>query len=131
MGAALFLRIVFVGQVAALIGALVTPANAAEPSRGRPSVPAVSKDWTGPYFGGHFGYAGGRANWMAVDAAATTTGGRLDFLKHYEFSRGAGSYLVGLQAGYTYMLPSGMVLGAEADVSFPNEIGGSRLLASP
>jgi high affinity Mn2+ porin len=42
-----------------------------------------------------------------------------------------GSYLLGFQAGYNYMLPSRIVLGVEADVSFPSVLGASQAVASP
>lgn len=90
-----------------------------------------SRDWTGTYFGGHFGYAGGRSNLAAFDAAAGPASGALDFFQPYDFSKGTGSYFIGLQTGYSYMFPSRVVAGAEIDVSFPNEISGSRGLYSP
>lgn len=65
-----------------------------------------------------------------MDAAATSIGGTLDFFRPYDFSKGTGSYFIGLQTGYSYMLPSRVVVGAELDVSFPNEIAGSRGLSS-
>jgi high affinity Mn2+ porin len=36
-----------------------------------------------------------------------------------------------LQAGYSHTFPSRLVLGIEADVSFPNSIAGSQAIASP
>src|SRR5262249_2881625 len=41
------------------------------------------------------------------------------------------SYFAGLQAGYNWVLPSRLLLGVEADISFPNTIAGNRTLAAP
>src|SRR6266568_8937625 len=85
-----------------------------------------SFDWTGFYVGGHVGYATGYSNWSATEAGALapSLSGSLDFFKAYDGFKGTGSYFAGLQAGYSYMLPSRLVVGLEADVSFPNLIGG-------
>ena len=68
--------------------------------------------WTGLYFGGHVGYSRGWVNNTLIDAnpavGPTTT------------TPTFGSMFGGFQAGYNYLLPSRLVLGAEADVSFPN-----------
>jgi high affinity Mn2+ porin len=68
--------------------------------------------WTGLYFGGHVGYSSGWVSNALVDAnpaiSPTTTAPTF------------GSMFGGFQAGYNYLLPSGLVLGTEADVSFPN-----------
>ncbi|WP_426423631.1 carbohydrate porin [Bradyrhizobium genosp. A] len=65
-------------------------------------------DWSGLYVGGHASYARGRANNTLFDPAASGSG------------KSFGSLYGGLQAGYNYQLPSGWLLGVEADVSFPN-----------
>lgn len=124
-------RLVFC-QFALFVLTAAAGANAGERSVVMPlkTVPAF-QDWTGSYFGGHLGYAWGRENWIAEDATTTPANGALGFFQPYDFSRGTGSYFVGLQAGYSYMFSSRLVLGAEVDVSFPNVIGGSRLISSP
>src|SRR5262249_39216710 len=78
-------------------------------------------------------YAAGFSNWTATQAggAAPRLFGSLDLFQGYDFATGRGSYLLGFQAGYNYMLPSRVVLGAEADVSFPNVLGASQAIASP
>jgi high affinity Mn2+ porin len=96
------------------------------------SSPAVS-DWTGFYAGAHLGYAAGFSNWTATQAgnATPSLSGSLDLFQGYDFGTGRGSYLLGFQAGYNYMLPSRLVLGAEVDVSFPSVLGASQAIASP
>ena len=98
-------------------------------------------DWTGWYFGGHVGYATGYTKWNATEALATapTLAGSLDFYTPYNGFKGTGSYFAGLQAGYNQMFGSRLLLGAEADIVFPNSlggtipssIGGSQTFASP
>ena len=39
---------------------------------------------------------------------------------------GTGSYFVGLQGGYNFMLPSRLVVGIEADALFPNLVAGAQ-----
>jgi high affinity Mn2+ porin len=116
---------------------VMSGAQAAELSRVLPTKappPASSSsDWTGFYAGGHFAYAAGFSNWTATQAGAATPtlSGTLDLFQGYDFFKGTGSYLLGLQAGYSFMLPSHVVLGVEADVSFPNVLGASQAIASP
>jgi high affinity Mn2+ porin len=98
-----------------------------------PPQAATTTDWTGFYAGAHFGYAAGFSNWTATQAggAAPSLSGSLDLFQGYDFSTGQGSYLLGLQAGYNYMLPARVVLGIETDVSFPSVLGASQAIASP
>jgi high affinity Mn2+ porin len=117
--------------------ALVTwsAANAAEqPERlPRKASPIVhNSPWNGFYVGGHGGYAGGVSNWSATEpgAALPTLAGTLDFFNPFDAFKGTGSYFLGLQAGYNYVLPSRLLLGIEADVSFPNQIGGTQFISS-
>ncbi len=94
--------------------------------------PAAAFDWTGLYVGGHLGYATGWSNWSATQGGGTapSLNGSLDFFNPYDGFEGTGSYALGLQAGYNYMLPSRVVLGVEADVSFPNTLSGSQAISS-
>jgi high affinity Mn2+ porin len=96
--------------------------------------PAItSYDWTGFYAGGHAGYAVGLSDWTATQAGVATPSlsGSLDLFQGYDFFKGTGSYLLGFQAGYNYLLTSRLMLGAEADVSFPSVLGASQTIASP
>src|SRR5438128_198493 len=96
---------------------------------GTPVAPFVT--WSGFYIGAHFGYAGGKSDWTATGAAAPPLSGALDFFNGFDAFKGTGSYFSGLQAGYSHVFPSRLVLGVEADVSFPNSIGGSQTILSP
>lgn len=92
----------------------------------------IGFDWTGLYVGAHGGYAAGRSHWSTTEANAAVPhlGDSLDFFKAFDGFKGIGSYFIGLQAGYSYMFPSRWVIGAEADVTFPNSIGGEQLISS-
>ena len=95
--------------------------------------PDAPQDWTGFYVGVHYGYAAGSSRWSAIQtgAVAPPLSGSLDMFNAFDAFAGTGSYFHGLQAGYNYMLPSRIVVGAEADVSFPSLLGGSSTFSSP
>src|SRR5215813_7130429 len=80
-----------------------------------PPAPASSFDWTGFYVGGHVGYSRGNARVNLADDDVTN------------FSHRFGSLIGGLQGGYNYVLPSRLVLGVEADASFPNFLAADDL----
>jgi high affinity Mn2+ porin len=102
------------------------------PTKAPPPAAASADDWTGFYAGSHLGYAAGVSHWSATQPnGAPSLSGTLDMFQGYNFSTGTGSYLLGMQAGYNYMLPSRIVLGVEADVSFPSVVGATATLASP
>jgi len=65
-------------------------------------------DWTGFYVGGHVGYSRGNARVNLVDDEPA------------DFKSSFGTLIGGLQGGYNYVLPSRLLLGIEADMSFPN-----------
>ena len=92
--------------------------------------PAAAKpyDWGGLYIGGHFGAAWGRSDWSA--AGGLPLSGSFDLAHGYNAFKGTGSYFAGLQAGYNAMLPNHILLGVEADISFPNTIEGSQTFSS-
>jgi high affinity Mn2+ porin len=75
--------------------------------------------WTGFYLGGHAGYAWGNSNWTASVGGAPIAAGSLNFSQGIDLFDEGGSWFGGLQAGYNRMLANRVVLGAEADVSFP------------
>ena len=103
-----------------------------------PSSATSAYDWSGFYAGGHLGYAWGSSNWTA-STPATTSSGSLNLYQPFDAFKGTGSFFEGLQAGYNYMLPNRVVIGAEADVSFPSfpssstglGIGGASTLTLP
>jgi high affinity Mn2+ porin len=72
-----------------------------------PATPVVLDRWTGYYFGGHLGYGQGfgRNIWLDPDPATSEA----------SFS----SLFGGFQSGYNYLLPSRLLLGVEADATFP------------
>lgn len=83
-------------------------------------------DWTGPFIGANFSYSSGSSKFSSNNPETTGSFGLFAALDPF---KGTGSYAIGLSAGYNYMMPSRMVLGVEADVSFPNTIAGSVALA--
>ena len=96
--------------------------------RNRPAV----FDWTGIYIGSHFGYATGHSRWTATEPGMSVPAlaGSLDLFKAYDGFKGTGSYALGLKGGYNYMFPSHLLLGIEADASFPNNIRGTQTIYS-
>jgi outer membrane immunogenic protein len=94
---------------AALVAATPTFAGDLPVRRSQPIyAPEIARslfNWTGFYVGGHAGWGWGSAAGVDPDG-----------------------YLLGLQAGYNYQLPSNLVLGAEADISYSgidNSSGGT------
>jgi high affinity Mn2+ porin len=93
-------------------------------------------DWTGFYLGAHLGYAAGSSNRSAAStgAAAPPLEGTIDFYNSFNMFKGTGSYVLGFQAGYNYLLPSHYLLGVETDVSFPSSfpsvVGGTTVFSS-
>ena len=76
-------------------------------------------NWTGFYAGGHFGYAWGNSNWTAGSPGAPDVSGSFSVAQPIDSFSESGSFLAGLQAGYNYMLPNRLLLGAEVDATFP------------
>jgi opacity protein-like surface antigen len=68
--------------------------------------------WTGAYFGGHVGYNRGWASNALFDTNPS--------IRPTTTAPAFGTMYGGFQTGYNYQLPSRLVLGVEADVSFPN-----------
>jgi high affinity Mn2+ porin len=120
---------------AIVLTALTVSATAADLSGVLPTkAPPAAYDWTGSYVGAHLGYAGGNSNF----ASTWGTAGSLELFQSFDAFKGTGSYFEGLQAGYNYMLSNRLVIGGEADASFPSfqntsgiSIGGQSLLSSP
>ena len=93
-------------------------------------------DWSGWYVGGHMAYAAGRSNWTAPGAVPAS--GSLNLFQPADSFAESGSGFMGFQAGANGMLSNRVVLGVEADVSFPNwpdvnglSIGDMTTFASP
>ena len=98
----------FVAGIALL--ALAGRAHAADLSGAMPekAPPAPYYDWTGFYVGGHVAYSLGRGTSTLSDPDPTV------------FSNSFSSLYGGVQGGYNYVFPSRLLLGAEADITFPN-----------
>jgi high affinity Mn2+ porin len=114
--------------VALTVGSVAVAAE--NPASGT-ATPTATATWSGFYLGGHFGYAAGRSDWTASGAAGPPVRDTLNLFNGYDAFKGTGSYFSGLQAGYSHILPSRLVLGAEADISFPNTVGGEATFATP
>jgi high affinity Mn2+ porin len=93
------------------------PAFAADIPLKAPRLQSV-QDWTGLYFGAHAGFGRGRSEATLTDPALAAT------------SNFFGGPIGGLQASYNFQLPSRIVLGFEADVSFPNYIDGNSVIST-
>ena len=101
-----------------------------------PAAPDPALEWTGWYFGGHYGFATGYSRWNATEAgsAVPTLRGDVDLTNPLRGYFGDGSYFGGLQAGYNQKLGQRVVVGAEVDISFPSlPVGllGAQIFASP
>ena len=81
---------------------------------------ALGYDWNGFYAGGHIGLAAGHPNWILTPLdGGLPVGGSFGLYRSPNAFTEGGSWLEGVQAGYNWMLPNRLVLGIEADGSFP------------
>jgi high affinity Mn2+ porin len=82
-----------------------------------PTIPFTGPayNWNGFYAGGHFGVAWGNSNWNAGPGIS----GSNNLFQPINSWDEAGSFFAGLQGGYNYMLPNRILLGNEADATFP------------
>jgi high affinity Mn2+ porin len=81
-------------------------------------------DWTGFYIGAHTGYSRGSSSAVLIDPLLATTATSNSF----------SGVIGGVQAGYNFQMPSGLLLGVEADLTFPNYFTSNSivgLLATP
>jgi high affinity Mn2+ porin len=79
------------------------------------SSPGQPYGWTGFYASGHPGLAWGNSNWTADPGISGST----DLFQRIDNFDNGGSFFSGLQAGFNYVLPNRILLGAEVDTSFP------------
>jgi high affinity Mn2+ porin len=75
-------------------------------------------DWTGLYIGAHAGFGRGSTGAVLSDPAAVATSNVFDGM------------IGGVQAGYNIQLRSGIVLGVEADITFPNYLTSNSIVSS-
>jgi high affinity Mn2+ porin len=111
-----------IGVVSVAVGIWCAPAVAADLSPTLPvKVPAPAVyDWTGFYVGGHVGLAAGNSVWMlAPPGGGVPVTGSFGLYRSPNAFRESGSWFEGVQAGYNWMLRNRVVLGIEADGSFP------------
>ena len=97
---------------------LASPALAADlPVKAPQYRPAF--DWSGFYIGGHTGYSRGASSAVLTDPflAASTSSGTFSGL------------IGGVQGGYNVRLPSGLLLGVEADLTFPNYLTSNSIVS--
>jgi high affinity Mn2+ porin len=114
------------GCVAALCLSTATCGHAADISVANamplkaPLVPQ-SYDWSGFYVGGHLGLSTGTSDWTAnpTQAGLPATSGSLNVFMPPDIFFESGSFFAGVQTGYNYMLSNRVVIGVEADASFP------------
>jgi high affinity Mn2+ porin len=110
------------------------PAAAADQDALPTKAPAVSRfDWNGLYVGGHVGYATGASDWSATQSGGTPLSGALGLFDSFNAFTGKGSYFAGLQAGYNFVLPSGVLFGIEGNITAPggpNGITGNQNFSS-
>jgi high affinity Mn2+ porin len=97
---------------------LARPAMAADMPLKAP-ITATLYGWTGFYLGVHAGHGSGSSTATLQNPAMIET------------SNSFGGPTGGVQAGYNYRLPSGMLLGVEADFSFPNYLNSNSIISSP
>jgi high affinity Mn2+ porin len=93
------------------------PALAADMPLKAPAIQSVF-DWTGFYIGAHTGYSRGSSNAVLSNPASSGA------------SNSFGGVIGGVQAGYNIRLPSGMLLGVEADITFPNYLTSNSVVSS-
>jgi high affinity Mn2+ porin len=95
-------------------------------------MPPPAYDWSGFYVGGHMGHASAGSDFTATQPGnATNLTGTLDLFRRYDFYTGEGSNFAGFQGGYNILYRSGLLLGIEADISFPGNMSGLSTLATP
>jgi high affinity Mn2+ porin len=82
-----------------------------------PPIPYSSPgyNWNGFYLGGHIGGAFGTSNWSTPGVSGSSP-----IYQTINTFDEAGSFLAGIQGGYNYLLPNRVLIGGEADFTFPN-----------
>ena len=97
-------------------------------------------NWNGFYAGGHLGVAWGSPTGRRLPGVS----GSASLFQTIDTFDEGGSFFAGVQGGYNYMLPNRILIGVEADASFPAwptlpsganpfgvSIGGSSAFTSP
>jgi high affinity Mn2+ porin len=110
-----YVRSALIGVVAALTNFDKASAEQKSPIRATVASPF---EWNGFYLGGHVGYGRGHADTTLSNPAAIAA------------SNSFGSLFGGVQIGYNYVARSRLLLGIEADISFPNYLSADDIAAS-
>jgi high affinity Mn2+ porin len=101
---------------------------------------ATDYDWTGIYVGGHIGLAAGNSGWTLDPlGGGAPAAGSFGLYQSPNAFKDSGSWFLGAQGGYNWMLKNRVVLGVEGDGSFPTfsdpvsglTIGGISNFTSP
>jgi len=96
---------------------LADAAGAADMSLKAPAAQVIL-DWTGFYVGANAGFGRGTSTAVLNDPASGSSSHVFDGM------------IGGVQAGYNFRLPYGLLLGVEADISFPNYLDSNLVIAS-
>src|SRR5262245_12405351 len=80
--------------------------------------PKAVYDWTGVYIGAHAGFSRGASNATLTDPTIATNSNVFDGM------------MGGVQAGYNYRFNSGLLLGVEGDITFPNYLPSNHVVSS-
>jgi len=97
-------------------------------------------DWTGFYVAGHIGLAAGNSGWTLDPlGGGAPAAGSFGLYQSPNAFKDSGSWFLGAQGGYNWMLKNRVVLGVEGDGSFPTfsdpvsglTIGGISNFTSP
>jgi high affinity Mn2+ porin len=89
-------------------------------------------DTSGFYLGGHIGMASGGSAFTATQpGGAGGLTGTVDMFRPFDFFTGEGSNIGGFQFGYNAIYRSGLMLGLEADITFPGNMHGLGTFATP
>src|SRR5579863_6706643 len=132
------LRWAWMGACSAMIALSAPAAHAADLPVKAPA--AAGYDWTGFYVGGHVGLATGNSAWTLDPlGGGAPTAGSFSLYQSPNSFKESGSWFEGVQAGYNWMPRNRLVVGIEADGSFPNfpdpitglTIGGVSNFTSP
>jgi high affinity Mn2+ porin len=74
-------------------------------------------DWSGFYIGGHTGYSRGSSSAVLSDPLSVSANSVVS------------GVIGGVQGGYNVHLPSGLLLGVEADLTFPNYFSSNSIVS--
>jgi len=74
-------------------------------------------DWSGFYIGGHTGYSRGTSSAVLSDPQIAASSGTFS------------GVMGGVQVGYNVLMPSGLLLGVEADLTFPNYLPSNYIIS--